>query len=434
MKVTTSLRLAGVALAVSVVAAACGSSSNSTAPATGGSATSSSATTATGSSGSSATGGTVNVGIATSLSGSIADLGQTGVNGIKMALNTINASGGLLGKKINLVTADDHADPATGATAVRNMILNNHVVAQFGAVASSVGVAEEAVTSAAQVPFFAFTDNDVTLMTKHGNPYSFELVPNTYMEPRAVAYFVHKLYGTRPIKVATITPNYNFGLSEVTNFIAGLKQFNVNYTVVTQQTPALGAPNYDSNISAILAASPNFVFGGLYGGDLITFTKQAAGFGLFSKVKMAAQYGRGALQALGTSNPAAGGIGFDRAAFWAMKSLSKPWIAQYHAQYKQWPSAYAILGYTSVQAWAYAVKKANSFKGATVSAQLPGATISTIRGPVTIRACDHQAIVPEYVGTISSKVNSTYGFPIYTPSSTISVPASKIIDPCGYKS
>lgn len=410
--------LAGGVVVPALLLAACGSPASSS--------------PSSSSSGAASSAGTVNVGVATVESGSVAELGQSEVKGIQMAVKDINAKGGLLGKKINLVTADSHADPATGSDEVKNMVLSDHVVAQFGAVSSAVGVAEEAVTEAHQVPFFAATDNDVTLMTTHGSKWSFQVVPNTYMEPRAVAYYVHKLYGSKPIRVATVTPDYNFGLSEVSNFLAGLKEYNVNATIVTQQKPPLGETNFDSYISAILAARPTFVFGGIYGGDLITFTKQAQGFGLFSKVKFAAQFNRAQLKALGTSNPAAGGIGFDRAPFWAMKNLNKSWISKFHSEFGEWPPAWAILGYTAFQTWAYGVQKAGSFNGTKVASQIPGATINTIRGPITIRACDHQALVPEYVGIISNKVSSTYGFPIYTPSTTIAVPASQIIDSCGY--
>lgn len=374
----------------------------------------------------------VNIGFAGLLSGSVAELGETGVNGIKMAISDINAHGGLLGKKVNLEVANGAGSPSTSLSEVRNMVLNDHIVADFGAVSSASGAAEESFTSTHQVPFFAAIDNNVSLMTTHYNKWSFQLVPNTYMEPRAVAYYVHKLYGSRHIRVATITPNYSFGLSDVTQFLAGLKEYHVNFTVVTQQTPALGEPNFDPYIVALLAAHPDFVFSGQYGGDLVTLTKQALSYGLLSKVRFAALYGRDQLKALGAADPERGAIGFDRAPFWATTMApSASWISSYHTRYGEWPAEWAILEYTAVQTWAYAVKKAGTFDSAKVVSELPGATVPTIRGPITIRACDHQALVPEYVGVISSHVDPKYGFPIY--SKTVTVPASKIIDPCGYR-
>jgi len=374
----------------------------------------------------------VNVGFAGVLSGSVAELGLTTVDGLKMAIENLNQHGGLLGHHIHLVVANGEASPSISLSEVRNMVLNDHIVADFGAVSSASGAAEESFTSAHHIPFFAAADNDVSLMTTHFNKWSFQLVPNTYMEPRAVAYYVHLLYGSKPIRVATITPDYSFGLSDVTQFLAGLREYDVNFTLVSRQAPPLNAPNYDPNIVAILAAHPNFVFSGQYGGDLVTLTKQALSYGLLKKVKFAALYGEDELAELGPSDPEAGAIGFDRAAFWAKTMApSKAWVSRYHSMYGQWPSQWAILAYTAVQAWAYAVKKAGTFNGTKVASELPGATVPTIRGPITIRACDHQALVPEYVGTISSHVDPTYGFPIYKH--IIAVPASKIIDPCGYR-
>ncbi|MER3399320.1 MAG: hypothetical protein C4316_12505, partial [Chloroflexota bacterium] len=71
-----------------------------------------------------------------------------------------------------------------------------------------------------------------------------------------------------------------------------------------------------------------------------------------------------------------------------------------------------LLGYTAVQTWAYGVQKANSFDGDPVAEALAGARVPTIRGNITIRQCDHQAEIPEYIGTISSSLHPEYGFPI----------------------
>jgi len=86
--------------------------------------------------------GDVVVGVSATLSGPIAQLGETGLRGIQSAVEAINSQGGLLGKTIRVVTADDGMSPATGTTNVRRMILSDHVVALFGPVTSAVGAAE----------------------------------------------------------------------------------------------------------------------------------------------------------------------------------------------------------------------------------------------------------------------------------------------------
>ena len=349
------------------------------------------------------------IGEATTLSGPIAELGQSGLQGVKLAAAQLNAEGGLLGDKVKVVSADDALAPATGASEVRSMILNDHVAALFGPVSSAVAVAQEQIAAQMHVPIFFHTSNDAGLMTTHFTKYGFQTVPNTVMEPRAVAAYLASKYGTRKTTVATFAPDYSFGHDTVNSFLQALKDLHVNYALVKQEWPALGASNITSYLAALVAAKPQFVFNAQFGGDLVAFTKQADSYGFFSRTKVIAMYDYAALHALGQSAPA-GAIAFDRAPFWAMSSQQMTsFVQQFHRTYGQYPSEWAVLGYAAVQQWAYGVRKAHSFDADKVAAALTGASVPTVLGTLTIRACDHQAQLPEYVGTVSSQPSAQYG-------------------------
>lgn len=357
----------------------------------------------------SASGGTVTIGESTTLSGAIAELGQTGLQGVQLAAAQINAGGGLLGKKIKVVSADDALTPATGASEARSMILNDHVAALFGPVSSAVAVAQEQIAAQMHVPIFFHTSNDVSLMTSHFTKYGFQVVPNTVMEPRAVAAYLASTYGGNNITIATFAPDYSFGHDTVGSFLQALKDLHVNFTLVKQEWPALGASDITANLAALVAAKPQFVFNAQFGGDLVAFTKQATSYGFFTHTKVIAMYDYAALQALGSTAPA-NAIAFDRAPFWTISSQQMAtFVQQFHAQYSDYPSEWAVLGYTAVQEWAYGVRKAGSFDADKVAAALPGATVPTILGSLAIRACDHQAEVSEYVGTVSATADPIYG-------------------------
>lgn len=413
----------GVTAAVCLTAAACGSS-GAKSSSSGGNGSNGSA------GGNTASGGTVSVGEATSLSGAIAQLGQTGLQGVQLAVDDLNAKGGVLGKTVKVVSADDNATPATGASAVRNMITSDHVVAMFGPVSSAVAAAEEQVTNQFSVPMFFHTSNDISLMRGGDNKYAFQFVPNTLMEPNAVADYFAK-QATGPIKIATFAPDYSFGHDTVNGFIAALKRLKVNYQLVAQEFPPLGATNINTYLSTIVDAHPDYVFNAQYGNDLVAFTKQASSFGLFQKAKVIAMYDYDALAALGSAVPA-GSIGFDRAPFWAMPNTSS-FVQEYKAKYNSYPSEWAIMGYTAVQGWAWAAEKAKSFDASKISSVLPGATIPTIRGNITIQACDHQAEIPEYVGTISSTPDAQYNLRLYNQP-VFAAPFSEINPACGASS
>lgn len=360
-----------------------------------------------GSSGSGSTGGSVTIGESTTLSGSIASLGETGLQGVKLAVADINAKGGLLGKQVKVVSADDNVTPATGVSNVRTMLDADHAVAIFGPVASSIASAEEQVTNAAHIPIFFHTSNDIGLTTATYSKYVFQNVPNTVMEPRAAADYLAQQLNGKPVTIATFAPNYSFGQDTVSGFIAALKAEKVNYTLVKQEFPPLGATDISSYLAAIEAAKPQYVFNAQFGGDLVAFTKQAQSYGLFAKTKVIAMYDYSVLQSLGSAAPA-GAIGFDRAPYWTYNSATmSDFVTKFRAAYGDAPSEWAILGYASVQQWAWAVQKAGSFSGDAVSAALSGASVPTILGDQQIRACDHQTELPEYVGTVSAQAGSS---------------------------
>jgi len=406
-KVATSL----VAAALLASTAACGSGSASD--------------NGTGSS------GTVKVGISTSLSGSIANLGQTGLQGLKLAIDDINNNGGLLGKKVQVVSADDNITPATGASNVRSMITSDHVVALFGPVASSIASAEEQVAAQYKVPIFFHTSNDASLLGKTFTPYAFQNVPNTVMEPRAVAdYLAQQVTPGQPITIATFAPDYSFGHDTVDGFLQALKDLHVNFKLVKQEYPPLGASDISSYLSALVAAKPQYVFNAQYGGDLVAFTKQAASYGFFKDTKVIAMYAYAPLDALGDQAPA-GAIGFDRAPFWAINSPQMPgFVKEFKAKYGKYPTEWAILAYSAAQQWAWGVKKAGTFDSDKLIKVLPGANPPTILGNQTIRACDHQTEVPEYVGTVSSTGDSTYGGLHLYENPVFSAPFDKIALSC----
>ena len=389
---------------------------------------SSSSPASSGTSGSSG-GSPVSIGVATTLSGTFGSYGTAGLDGIKLAVKDINAQGGLLGRPVNVVAGDDQIDPATGETVTRNLILRDHVAALFGSVSSAVGAAQEQLAGQYKVPIFFHLANDVGLTTTTFNQYAFEFLPNTDMEPAAAALYFAKVIGHKDARIATITPNYSFGLDTVKAFLADLKKDGVTYTVTDQQAPALGASSFTSQIAALLATNPQYVFAGQYGTDLVTLTKQGLGLGLFSKATVGGMYDIQVLQALGAQAPA-GAIAWDRDPFWTDdSSVMQNFVTSYKAAYGTYPSEFATIGYSAVQAWAWAVKQTGSFDAGQVSAKLGGATVPTIRGNITIRACDHQAEVPEWVGTIAAAPDPKYGVTLWGPN-VLTAQSAQIIEPC----
>lgn len=377
--------------------------------------------------------GTVNVGLSTVLTGPAAGIGMANKIGAEMAIDQINAHGGLLGEKIHLLTADGQAKPNLGVTNVRHFILADQAKAIFGPLSSAVGIAEEGVAAQYRVPIFFTISTDVVQTGKAFTKYAFQMVPSTYMEPHAMAIYVADLFKKHHWKtVYTISPNYAFGHAAVTEFLAGLKQEGVDVKVVGEQWPQLGTTDFTRYLSAIMATHPDFVFGGIFGGDLITFTKQAEGSGFFKTTPFLSYYMPVVLNALGASAPA-GALTDDRAPpFYMVHSKEmQQFVDAFHAKYHRWPGTWEIQGYAGVQVWAQGVEKARSFDADKVAAALSGATVKTIRGDFKLRACDHLAEIPVYMGTLSKEVNQKYGRRVMAD--IVAEPPEKIMMSCAAK-
>lgn len=368
--------------------------------------------------------GTVTIGVPTVLTGPFAGFGQGADRGINAAIAQLNASGGVLGKQVKAVFEDDGAKVSTALTNSRNMILNDHAVALLGASTSSTAAAEAGVASQYHVPLLLWGGNDISLTTTDYNSYVFQLEPSTYMEPLAFAQYMAKLPYTRYYFIA---PNYSFGHDDVNSFTAQMKKDGVKLKVVGTSYVPLFLTNYDSYITAAMATHPQVIFLGIFSGDEETFIKQAESYGLFSKVKVAGPTGTDVMAALGSETPA-GMILNDRSPYFAIANpAARAYAASYHASYGSWPTEWALLGYSAVQTWAQGVEKAKSFGGPAVSSALSGATVSTIRGTFQIRACDHQAVVPDYFGVVPSHFNPSTGFAL---TNIFASDPSKTMMPC----
>jgi len=361
--------------------------------------------------------GTVTVAAITSLTSSIADLGVPGYDGEQLAIDQINANGGLLGKKIKLIKFDDAAQPSLGAQYAQTAILKDHVSAIFGPVSSAVAAAIEPIAGQNHTLVFFHTSNDISLTTTGFTKYAFQVTPNTNMESTAAALLFKEKGWTR---IATVSPNYSYGRDTISNFLATLKKLGVKYTLVTQQWSQLGTTDFSSYISTLLADKPQAVFSPVFGGDLAAFAKQATQFGMFQKTNFVSMMGPTVLQTLSSQAPI-GAWGYSRAPFYAINTPDMTtFVDNYKQKYNTYPTAFAVLAYSAVQTWAYGVKQANSFEPDKVANALSGATVPTIRGSITIDASTHQAEVGEWIGQVAKSGN--YDFPIwnhikyYTPS------------------
>ena len=96
---------------------------------------------------------TIKVGLVAAMSGQSAKSGESIVRGLSLAIDEINAKGGLLGKKVELVVRDDESNPAKGVIAARELVQREKVVAYFGGIDTPVSMAIVPFANQSKVPF-----------------------------------------------------------------------------------------------------------------------------------------------------------------------------------------------------------------------------------------------------------------------------------------
>lgn len=377
-------QLAALGVVAALVLAACGGGSTST----GG-------------------GGSVNVALDTSLSGSFGFFGLANQNAVKLTIEQINQGGGLLGKQVKLQVKDDGGAPNTASDLVRTQILNDHIVALFGGVSSSVALAEQTLVAKYKVPFIVHTSNTDKLTVDKFNSYTFSVVPNTGMEGRANAMAAAKLPYT---KYYLIGPDYEFGHSQLAAFKAKLSELKPGVTFA-EDYPKLGATDYSAYISKIQAAHPEIVYSAEFAGDLITFLTQAKSAGLVGKPtspKFMGLFDVDTLRNLGANAPT-GAYAYGRAPFFAIKTPAMTkFVKDFEDRYNIPPSDWAVMAHDAVIAWSEGVRKAGSYDGDKVSQAMSGMSFESSRGTLTLRAIDHQVDCSEYEGTLQA--DPTLGF------------------------
>ena len=346
-------------------------------------------------------------------------------NGWQMALEEINAAGGVMGKQLEIVSRDDGGTTGDAVRVAEELVTRENVAFIFGTFLSNIGLAVSDYANQNKVLFLAAEPLTDALTIEKGNRYTFRLRPNTHMQ---TAMLVQAAKDLDIKKWAIVVPNYEYGQSAAANFKRMVEEQMPGAEIVIEQYPALGKIDAGATITAIEQAGPTGIFTALFGGDLIKFVREGNTRGLFE--------GKEVLSLL-TGEPEWLKILKDEAPEgwlvtgypWEQIDIDahKTFVANYQAKYNDTPRLGSLLGYTLV----YVIKQASEAAGSTdtdaLINALEGLEIETVTGPIQIRAVDHQATMGAWVGKLTVEggegkmVDWTYmdGAPFMTPEEEI---------------
>ena len=322
--------------------------------------------------------------------------------GMQLAIDQINAAGGVAGRKLELITRDDNANPGEAIRQAEDLIAREKVDVLAGAFYANIGTALTDYAKQKQRFMLiteALSDNIVWSI---GNRYTFRLDSSTYMLVSALVDDAVKL---RKKRWALVYPNYEFGTSAAAAFKKLMKARQPDVEFVAEEAPPFGKIDAGSVVQAISDAKPDATFNALFGADLAKLVREGTTRGLFGDNMPVFSIITGQPEYL---EPLRDEIPKN----WMVTGY--PWYSIKTPAHQAFLDAYqqkygkenlrfgSIIGYAAIQAIAAGIKVSG---GKTDTESLikafEGLTFDMPDGKMMFRSIDHQATWGLYVGKLA---------------------------------
>ena len=322
-------------------------------------------------------------------------------NGWQLAVAQVNEAGGVLGRKLEVISRDDAGQPQTAVRLAGELMGDSHADLLAGGFLSNIGLALSDFAKQNKALYIAGEPLADALVWDKGNANTFRLRPSTYMQVAMLVEQAAKLPAKRWV---TVAPNYEYGQSSVKWFKQLLAKARPDVTFAAEQWPALGKLDAGPTVAALEQAQPEGIFNVLFGGDLTSFVRAGNTRGLFEQRSVVSllsgepEY----LDPLGEETP----VGWWVTGY-PWEQLKTPantkFVADYRAMFKDPPRMGSVVGYALIYSIAAGLKRAGDVELAAMEKGFAGASFETPFGPAAYRAIDHQSTLGAFVGKTALK-------------------------------
>jgi branched-chain amino acid transport system substrate-binding protein len=321
--------------------------------------------------------------------------------GLDMAADEINKSGGVLGKKLEIVSRDDGGNPGDAVRVAEELAAADGINILCGTFLSNVGLAVTEFAGKKKVFFLAAEPLTDKITWANGNRYTFRLRPSTYMQ---VAMLLPDALAAKKKRWALVYPNFEYGQSAAAAFKEMIKAKQPDVEFVTEQATPLGKIDAGAVAQAIDDAKPDAIFSALFGGDLTKFVREGGTRGTFKD--------RVVVDLLGGEPEYLDPLKDEAPDGWIVTgypwnavdtSTNKTFVGAYQGRYHDYPRVGSIVGYVTIKSLAAGIAKAGSTDTEKLVEAFSGLAVDTPFGPITYRASDHQATMGAFVGKLAVK-------------------------------
>lgn len=321
--------------------------------------------------------------------------------GWELAVEEINAAGGVLGKKLEVVFRDDGGNPGDAVRVAEELTTREGLNLISGTFLSNVGLAVTEYAGKKQVFFLASEPLTDKITWQNGNKYTFRLRASTYMQ---VAMLLPAALEAKKKRWALVYPNYEYGQAAAGFFKEMMKAHQPDVEFVTEQAPPLGKVDAGAVVQAIDEAKPDAIFNALFGPDLGKLAREGATRGVFKD--------RFAVSLLSGEPEYLDPLKEDTPVGWVVTGYPwegidtpehKAFLASYRKRWNDYPRLGSVVGYTTAKSLAAGIAKAGASDTEKVVDAFRGLEVQGPFGRFTYRPSDHQATMGAYVGKLAIK-------------------------------
>ncbi len=321
--------------------------------------------------------------------------------GWQLALEEVNAAGGIKGRPLEFVDRDDGGKPGNAVTIAEEMVSKEKVTLLAGTFLSHIGLAVTDFAKQNKVFFLAAEPLADAIVWKSGNRYTFRLRPSTTMQAAMLAKEAAK---TGAKKWATVAPNYAYGKEAVAAFKTELTKLVPDAQFIEEQWPTVFKIDAGPVVRAVEAAKPDGIFNVTFGGDLAQFVREGNLRGTFENRTVVSllsgepEY----LEPLKGEAPKGWIVtGYPQGAVETPEH--KAFFDAYMKKWGEAPKLGSIVGYNVVASLAALLNKADAYDAETLVNTMKGLEVMSPSGKFVFRAQDHQSTMGTWVGKTDVK-------------------------------
>ena len=339
------------------------------------------------------------IGFPSGLSGVYGWMAQDQLNGVTLAVEETNKTGGVIGREIKIITRDDKSNFELAAKVTRELIQKEKVDLIVGQLSAGTQLAANKETKKAGMIFMSLGQTNELPTAEHLGPYTFHQALTPHMTVQALGNWIFDNLGK---KWYIILADYEWGWQTLEAYQAIAKKRKAKIVGIAKiPFPAKEADAFTKYFPDIIKKKPEVLVVANYGLDQLKFMEDEYKASLQRRMSIVNTLSE--IPVINKLKPEeAVGMYWGVSFYWALEKtlpLAKKFVSSYRTAFKQIPSAYSAYGYSGALEALWAIKKIGKYPldAAGMALELEGRTFAHYKTPEWWRPCDHQAFQDYYI-------------------------------------